>query len=166
MRWWRSLEMILLLLSTLQEMSLTTALKHWIGTSAACLLLSIAPLLAQTGNVSKFVLISVDRFATVQVQHGVMCCVATRGCSNVGVSGVGLQVVPPVCQGHPPQLSTMTVGRGGRGRMISASSYLMTSSTIWMQIMLVLSWEAFLQQSKIRMFRMFSSILLRRVEHG
>ena len=71
----------------IQEMSLTTALKHWIGTFAACLLLSIAPLLAQTENVSRFVFISVDRFATVQVQHGVMCCVATRGCSNVGVSG-------------------------------------------------------------------------------
>ena len=62
-------------------------LQHWIGTSAACLLLSIAPLLAQTGNVSRFVFISVDRFATVQVQHGVMCSVATRACSNVGVSG-------------------------------------------------------------------------------
>ena len=66
---------------------ITPTLQHWIGTSAACLLLSIAPLLAQTGNVSKFVLISVDRFATVQVQHGVMCSVATRACSNVGVSG-------------------------------------------------------------------------------
>merc|ERR1711970_398546 len=101
MRWLRSLEVILPLLSSLQE----KRLKHWIGTSAACLLLSIAPLLAQTGN----------------VQHGVMYCVATRACLSVVVSGVGPLVDPLAYPGHPPQLSTMSVEMVGGGRTISVS---------------------------------------------